>query len=121
MNTTQENNIFNILKYNLSNLLPLRVVLRKVDDKFQGLCEDSFSMSYSDNSVYIWWSGKAYSIIGEHLISGIDDAQHNSKPGDIIFDPLSDECPIEIDWEKWINAENKYSKRNVPFKMKEKK
>ena len=102
--------------------MPIRIVLRKNEDgKLQGLCEDSFSMSMSDYNVRIWWSGKAYSMLGEHNINGIKDAEHNAKEDDLILDPLLDECPVEINWEKWTTATTKYSQRNALFKMKESK
>lgn len=120
MINTQEDKTFAVLKHDLSRYLPLRIVLRAKDDgTLEGLCEDSFSMSMSDKFVRIWWSGKAYSILGEHIINGIDDAKHNMKDGDMIFDPLSDECPVEVDWKRWKEATTKYYKRNAPFKMKE--
>jgi hypothetical protein len=117
---TQEDKTFNVLKYGLTRYLPIRIVLRKTEDgKVQGLCEDSFYMSMSDHHVRIWWSGKAYSMLGEHNISGIDDAEYNAKEGDLILDPFLDDCPVEINWEKWRAATTKYSHRNAPFKMKE--
>ena len=119
---TQEDKTFAVLKHGLSKYLPIRIVLRKNEDgKLQGLCEDSFSMSMSDYNVRIWWSGKAYSMLGEHNLSGIEDAEHNAKEGDFILDPLLDECPVEINWEKWTTATTKYSKRNALFKVKESK
>lgn len=115
----QEDATFNILKYNLSRFLPIRVVLRKAEyGELQGLCEDSWSMSMSDHYVRIWWSGKAYSMLGEHNIDGSADAEHNAKEGDLILDPLSDDCPIEINWEAWTTATRKYGQRNAPFKAK---
>lgn len=103
----------------LIKYLPMRIVMRKTEEgKLQGLCEDSFSMSMSDHSVRIWWSGKAYSMLGEHLINGISDSEHNAKEGDIILDPLAEDCPVEINWDKWLTAETKYSKRNALFKLK---
>lgn len=118
---TREDNIYNVLKYGkLSKYLPIRIVLRKSEDgKLKGLCEDSFSMSMSDRNVCIWWSGKAYSILGEHTLSGVKDAEHNAEEGDMVIDPLSDDCPVEIDWEKWITATTKYSQRNALFKVRE--
>lgn len=111
---------YNILKYNLSRFLPIRIVLRKTEEgKIQGYCEDSFSMSWTDSNVRIWWSGKAYSMLGEHIIDGIADAEYNRQPDDIVIDPLSDDCPIEINWEKWTTATSKYSQRNALFKVKE--
>ena len=118
----QEDKTFNVLKHNLSHLLPIRIVLRKYEDgELTGLCEDSFSMSTTKHHVRIWWSGKAYSFLGEHLIDGIKDAEHNAKPGDLILDPLSEDCPVEIDWAKWRAATEKYGKRNAPFKIKDAK
>jgi hypothetical protein len=106
----------------LVRFAPMRIVLRKGENgNLQGLCEDSFAMSMSDYNVRIWWSGKAYSMLGEHLINGIDDAKHNAKSNDIIVDPLSDDCPVVINWDKWLTATTKYSKRNALFKIKESK
>lgn len=110
---------FSVLKYDLSRFLPIRIVLREQDGKIKGLIENSFSMDFSDSRVRIWWSGKAYSFLGEHHLNGIDDATHNTKNGDIIVDPLSDDCPVEINWDAWVKSTGKYEKRNAPFKMKE--
>lgn len=104
----------------LVRYLPIRVVLRKKDDgKLQGLVENSFSMDMSDTHVSIFWSGKAYSMLGEHNLNGITNAEHNAKSGDLILDPLAEDCPITIDWDKWLNATTKYYQRNAPFKIKE--
>lgn len=106
----------------LVRFLPMRIVMRKTEEgKLQGLCEDSFSMSMSDTRVSIFWSGKAYSMLGEHQLDGIKTAKHNARTGDLILDPLSDECPVEINWNAWLTATDKYSKRNAPFKIKEAK
>ena len=103
----------------LVRFLPIRIVLRKTEEgKLQGLCEDSFSMSMSDHNVSIFWSGKAYSMLGEHNLDGIKNAEHNAKPGDLILDPLSEDCPVVINWDKWLNATTKYAQRNAPFKEK---
>jgi hypothetical protein len=127
MNT--EESTATVLKYNLSRLLPLRVVLKKVQiskpdntiiETWNGLCENSFSMGWMESRVRVWWSGKAYSMLGEHYINGIDDAKHNCRDsGEIIFDPLSDDCPIEIDWEMWTKAKTKFDQRNAIMKVKE--
>lgn len=110
---------FNVLKHDLSRYLPIRVVLRNEDGKLRGLIENSFSMDFSDTRVRIWWSGKAYSILGEHNLSGPEDAAHNAKPGDLVLDPLAEDSPIEVDWEAWIKATGKFDKRNAPFKLKD--
>jgi len=119
MTISQEDKTFTVLKYGLSKYLPVRIILRKdKDGKFNGLCEDSFSMNLSEYNVRIWWSGKAYSMLGEHNIDGIKDAEYNAKEGDLVVDPLSEDCPVEINWEKWLTATSKYNKRNALFKLK---
>jgi hypothetical protein len=110
---------FDVLKHNLSRFLPIRVVLRKEDDTYKGLIENSFSMDFSETRVRVWWSGKAYSILGEHNLSGIEDAEHNAKPGDLVIDPLAEDSPIEVDWEAWEKSTSKFDKRNAPFKLKD--
>lgn len=115
----QEAKTFAILKHELARFLPIRVVLRKGDDgEITGLCEGSFSMDWSKHNVRIWWSGKAYSFLGEHNLNGIDDAEHNAKAGDLVIDPLLDDSPIEVDWDRWQKATDKYGKRNAPFKIR---
>jgi len=119
MTNATEDQTFNALKYGLSGYLPIRIVLRKDENgKLTGLCEDSFSMSHSEFNVRIWWSGKAYSFLGEHNLNGIKDASHNAKEGDLVLDPLSEDCPVEINWEKWKTATTKYSQRNAQFTLK---
>lgn len=109
-----------VLKYDLARFLPLRIVMRKGDNgNLEGLVEYSFCLGTSSSDVRIWWSGKAYSMIGEHHINGINDAEHNTKPGDLIFDPLAEDCPVEINWVAWRSATQKYGQRNAPFKLKE--
>lgn len=104
----------------LQRYLPIRVVLRKDENgNTLGLVENSFSIDLSRQEVCVWWSGRAYSMLGEHHISGLDDATHNAKEGDLIIDPLSDDSPITIDWDGWLAATTKYSKRNARFKLKE--
>lgn len=100
---------------------PLRIVMKKDEDgNLLGYCENSFSMSFEKARVRIWWSGTAYSNFGStHEIDGIGDATHNSKEGDLILDPLDKDCPVDIDWNSWLNATGKYDRRNARFKMKE--
>lgn len=115
----KEEATFEVLKHDLSRFLPIRIVLRKGDTgELEGLCEESFSMNLSNTHVRIWWSGKAYSLLGEHIINGEEDAQHNASPGDLIINPLSADCPIDINWDIWKKATNKYGKRNAPFTLK---
>lgn len=120
MIATHEHGTFDVLKHDLSRFLPIRIVLRKAPDgTLRGLCEESFSMSVNDNRVRIWWSGKAYSMLGEHDINGVEDAAHNAAAGDIILDPLEGDCPVEVDWGRWRIDTSKYGQRNAQFKVRE--
>jgi hypothetical protein len=108
-------------KAKLEHHLPIRMIVRLQDGKVQGLTEESFSMNWSDSRVNVFWSGKAYSMLGEHQLNGVKSAEHNSKPNDpneLIIDPLAEDSPIEVDWDKWLSATNKYDKRNAPFVVK---
>mgnify|MGYP001769689429 CR=1 FL=1 len=106
----------------LIRFMPMRIILRKNESgKIEGLCEESFSMGLYEHSVRIWWSGTAYSNLGTtHTIDGVADATCNAKDGDIIIDPLSEDCPVEIDWARWLSTTSKFSRRNAQFKVKEK-
>jgi hypothetical protein len=116
---TDENKTFEVLKHNLSRYLPIRVVIRHNEGVIQGLVENSFSLDWSATRVNIFWSGKAYSMLGEHDLNGIENAKHNAKAaGDLVIDPLAEDSPIEIDWEKWLASTTKFDKRNAPFKVK---
>lgn len=101
-------------------LQPLRVILRRDENgELKGQTENSFSLSYESNRVLIYWtSNNASSILGTHKVDAIDWANKSSSEGDLIFDPLSDDCPIEIDWKRWVEATTKYDKRNAHFKLK---
>jgi len=101
----------------LQRFLPIRVVFKHDAGKLLGLTEESFSMNWSESFVNVFWSGKAFSLLGEHTLNGITWAESNAeKLGGLVFDPFARDCPVEIDWERWLNAKEKYSKRNAPFK-----
>lgn len=105
----------------LQKFAPLRIILTK--NCTHGYCEESFSMSESPDRVRVWWSGKAYSVLGEHYVDGISDAKYNAKDylDRLIFDPLDNLCPVEIDWVQWLfdmHTCNKYGARNAKFSKK---
>lgn len=114
------------IKAKLERFLPLAVVLRYDDMDIEGRIEHSFSIDWADNRIRIWWSGKAYSMLGEHTINGPEDGKYNmdlNNPKEFLFDALDPELPIEINWEQWIkNMEqkpgDKFAKRNAPFTVK---
>jgi hypothetical protein len=114
----EQDTLVAVLKHDLGRFLPLRIILRNEDGVLKGLTEESFCMAFDTSRVRVWWSGKAYSLLGEHIINGADDAKSNAKPGDLIFDPLLEDCPIEVDWAAWRSATRKYEQRNAPFKLK---
>lgn len=109
-----------VLKHDLSRYVPMRVVYKVEPETgtIRGFTEESFSMGDSTACVRIWWSGKAYSLLGEHMLDAVADAEQYVRDGYISVDPLSEECLIDIDWVAWKSATTKYSKRNAPFKIK---
>jgi len=109
---------FDFPKDRLVNCVPLRIVLKRTPEGILGLTEESFSMGWEKDRVNIFWSGKAYSMLGEHVLDAKEDAARNSREGDEVWDPADENCPVSINWTKWINATNKYDKRNAPFEVK---
>lgn len=109
----------------LERFLPLRVVIRRhADGSIEGLTEESWNMNWSDKRVNIFWSGKAYSILGESVLDAQTDAEHNCKQEvvpdlftaeELIIDPMAEDSPIVVDWKRWLNASHKYDKRNAHF------
>lgn len=118
----------------IKRFLPLYVVLGRSPEQnsWQGRIENSFSMDWSFDRVRLWWSGKAFSILGEHKINGKNDAEYNCPPrgGNTqpgweykVFDLTSDECPIEVDLVQWLvdmdkGARPKFENRNPKFTIK---
>lgn len=103
----------------LERFKPIRIVMREEGNKLKGLTELSFAMDLDEKRVSIFWSGKAYSLLGEHLLDAKETAKHNARPGDFIFDPLDPMCPAQIDWVTWLSATDKFGKRNAPFSLKQ--
>lgn len=109
----------------LESMLPMRVVLRRhADGTLEGLTEETWNLNWSATHVNVFWSGKAYSILGEQTIDGVADAQFNCKsdsspdvftPQEMVIDPLAEDSPIRIDWTRWLHASTKYDKRNAHF------
>ncbi len=112
-------------KARFDKLLPLRVILRISEDgeHVEGLIENSFSMDWSKDRVLLLWSGAAHSNIGTtHTIEAQQDAEALCQgplcKDALILDPLDPECPIDVDFEFWMRAKNKFNFRNPPFKAK---
>lgn len=103
---------------------PMRIVIRPTDDgKYEGLIENSFDMGWSRERVCIFWSGKAYSILGEHQINGVEWAQQNCNTarGELMFDPEDPACPVDVNLKYWHESwarRGKFDQRNGPFKMR---
>lgn len=83
----------------LRKLSPIRVIIRKNSaGKIEGQVEHSFSMGWSENLVNIYWSGTAYSMLGEHEMNAIEWANGNAiNPGEMVIDPLTPDSPIKVD------------------------
>jgi hypothetical protein len=117
METTTEKT----LSERLQELAPIYAVFTvNKEGEIFGLVEESFSMSLSKERANIFWSGKAYSNLGTtHVLDGKKWAEENCRQqGYFMLDLLSQDCPIEIDFEGWLKAETKYYKRNAKFKVK---
>ena len=109
----------------LQRFLPVRAVIRRhADGSIEGLTEESWNMNWSQKRVNIFWSGKAYSMLGESLLDAQADAQQNCKKTtatdlftaqESVIDLMADDCPIAVDWKRWLNASHKYDKRNAHF------
>ena len=131
----------------LERLSPVCVVVKKnAEGDYEGLIEASFSMDFDKKTIRMWWSGKAYSMLGEHIINGEEDARGNAieheptygrglskplneyplRPGYEIFNIMDDNLPVTINVKRWLESmrnpdEYKYYKRNALFTIKENK
>ncbi len=118
------NRRFEIPQDELARFLPIRCVFKRASDgALVGVTEENWNMAESRERVNIFWSGKAYSILGEHQINGAADAERNAGADCIVVDPLADDSPVEINWRYWLDAmkageRRKYDARNAPFFMK---
>jgi hypothetical protein len=109
------------LKSKLEKYQPIRVVLRINEGTVEGRVEHSFSMDWDATRANIFWSGKAYSILGEHQMDGVKWAKGNMNELDesqFLIDPLAEDSPIDVDWERWLAATDKFEKRNAKFTVK---
>ncbi len=103
----------------LKRFQPLRIILRQTDSVWEGCTEESFCMAWSKERANVWWSGKAFSMLGEHMLDATKDAEHNQKKlGGYVFDPTDPLCPVQINWPKWLAANNKFDARNALFTVK---
>lgn len=105
----------------MKSLSPMYAVLYvNPDATISGMIENSFTMGWDLKHVNVFWSGDAFSMLGEHHLNGEKDARANcTRKGAFVVNLLDDDCPVEIDWLTWLNATHKFSQRNAPFKMKE--
>lgn len=103
----------------LQRYLPVWTVMRLRDGQIQGLIELSLSMDWDANRTSIFWSGKAYSMLGEHMLDAQADAQHHARRIDeFAIDLMAPECPVSIDWDSWFQAwknKRKFDSRNARF------
>lgn len=95
---------------------------------WRGYVENSFDMGWEEDSVYVYWSGPYY--WGNKAI-GVWDGEKNAKDAakEIakanpdwtveVFDLNADNCPVEINLDRYLRATNKYEMRNAKFSMRE--
>ncbi len=109
----------------LRRFLPIRIILKKEPDgRYSGMVEHSFSLGWDTHRVNIFWSGKAYSMLGEHDLDAIKNAEYNNEhmKGEV-YDPLSQNCPVAVDFTSWLEAlaekpGRKFDKRNAFFEQR---
>ena len=105
----------------IAKLKPLAVVLR---EDGQGMVEYSFAMGWMKDRANVFWSGTAYSILGEHKLDGPADARYNAdKMGGRVWDPFDPECPVQVDLRGWMAAfknskRYKFDRRNARISPK---
>lgn len=120
---------------------PSYVVLGcKPDGTYVGIVENSFSMSLSERYVNIFWSSETArdNIVGAiHVVNGEEDAQHHCKNFSrghpeiqfSVYDLNSPDCPIDIDWKRYLiswtpdpkklsGVKDKFGARNPDFYLK---
>lgn len=120
----------------LDEFKPLRIIVRPTaDGSWEGLVEHSFSLDWSRTHVNMFWSGKAYSILGETKIDSVEWAHDNMtrktseysevrvpiNDGRACFDPEDPACPIEVNLAYWHESwakRGKFDCRNAPFKVR---
>lgn len=120
-----------MLPKEIQHLRPIYVTIarKKGQNSWAGRVEKSFCMGWSLERVRLFWSGKAYSFLGEHTLCGKYDAENNipenknSKWEYHVFDVEDEECPIDIDFDQWVldisTVSDKFNMRNAKFSMKE--
>lgn len=99
---------------------------------WEGLIENSFTMGWSPDRSRVFPSGEFYSILGTHQVDGKEDADaqgahYREKYPDWtveVFDALSDDCPVEFDWDRWAidmmaGSRAKFENRNPKFVAKD--
>lgn len=99
---------------------------------YSGIIERSFSMDINPERVLVYWTGKAYSFLGECVVDAKKDAEHlrdSMQPqypdADLEAWDLADpDCPITIDEDAWIADRRakplrKFNARNAIFSMRE--
>lgn len=115
----------------LRRFLPIRVLVATEPGANHPKCliEHSFSMDWSADDCLLFWSGKAYSILGEHTLNAEREivaqqkfyAMKHPKWKVEGIDPLSPESPIQVNWARWLAAletnGSKFGKRNAPYRL----
>lgn len=93
--------------------LPIRIIL-KTDtlNQYLGVVENKHILKWDSARVLILWSNKLH----RNAIEEADEIRN--KIGGEIYDPFLNDCPIEIDWERWANATHESEMDNAHFKMK---
>ena len=116
----------------LSRLLPIRCLIARTHgaNRPKALVELSFNMDWSDRWALVFWSGTAYSILGEMKLNAETEVAsqlnyYMNKHPDwefTVVDPLAEDSPIKIEVDTWLKAQssgNKFRARNAPYELRE--
>jgi len=91
---------------------PLYAIFLKEDDTLKGYIEQSFSMDYSRSFVRLWTKKDFFYILNNN--------PHFRKKPYILTRVRSKKCPVEINFEPFDKASDKFNFRNKRFALKSK-
>lgn len=105
------------LEERLKSLSPMYVILYVDADKtLKALTENSMSLDWSQSRANIFWTGMS----GNTKIDGLSWAKQNcGNQGAFIVELMADDCPITVNFDRWLNGDSKYTRRNALFIVKD--
>jgi len=107
----------------VKKLEPIKVVLKYEEGRYYGLTDDgTFGCDWSTTTITIFHSNVTNIVRPPRISDALRDSSLLcGRVGGEQFDPLSLDCPILIDWVKWLNGINVHTNsrlhipRHAPF------